>query len=160
MPPARVGCSGANVRRDCGIEGVARPRFLCADDVSGVSPMKRPKDKDDRHRNTGSGAEGEIAREKFSALRAFMRSYLHQDFGEEYGSVEEAAKAFCDDATKAEIATVSAEWRTLLAETRGRQAVEINNLLGSKLGSAWNLTGVDELNEITRAFDEWGRGKG
>lgn len=122
--------------------------------------MKRPRDKDDRDRNTGGGAEGEIARAKFPALRAFMRSYLHQDFGEEYGSVEKAVKTFCDDATEAEIATVSAEWRTFLEETQGRPVVEINNLLGSELGSSWNLTGVDELNEITRAFDEWGRGKG
>jgi contact-dependent growth inhibition (CDI) system CdiI-like immunity protein len=122
--------------------------------------MKQPKDKDDRDLNSSGGAGGKITDMKFPALRAFMRSYLHQDFGEEYGSVAEAVKAFCDDATEAEFATVSAEWRAFLEATRGRPMGEINNLLGSKLGSAWNAAGVDELHEITRAFDECASGKG
>ena len=122
--------------------------------------MKRPKDKDDRDANPSSEATGGIAGMKFPALRALMRSYLHQDFGEEYGSVEEAVKAFCDDATEAEISTVSAEWRAFLETVRGRPVGEINNLLGAKLGSAWNVGGVDELNEITRAFEECASGKG
>ena len=122
--------------------------------------MKRPNDKDDRELHPSSGTGGRITEMKFPALRAFMRSYLHQDFGEEYGSVEEAVKAFCDDATEAEMATVSAEWRAFLEATRGRPLGEINNLLGSKLGSAWNAAGVEELNEITQAFDECASGKG
>src|SRR6202789_3652738 len=154
MYAARIERGRAGLGCNCGAEGVARWGWILrADELSGVSAMKKAGD-------DGKKAGSEISAKHFPALRAFMRSYLHQDFGEEYGSVEEAAKAFCDDATEAEIATVSAEWRTFLAETRGRPAAEINNLLGSKLGSAWNLTGVDELNEITRAFDEWGRGKG
>lgn len=97
---------------------------------------------------------------QFPALRSFMRSYLHQDFGEEYGSVEEAVKTFCDDATEAEFSAVSAEWRSFLAATRGRPIGEINNLLTSKLGSAWNPASMEELSELTQAFDDCAVGEG
>ena len=121
--------------------------------------MKRPSDKDHRELHSSGDAGDKITNMKFPALGAFLRSYLHQDFGQEYGSVTEAVKAFCDDATEAEIATVSVEWRGFLETVAGRPVDEINNLLRAKLGSAWNLGGVDELDEITRAFEQCGSGK-
>lgn len=121
--------------------------------------MKRPKDKDDRDANPSSEAAGGIADMKFPALRAFMRSYLHQDFGEEYGSVEEAVKTFCDDATEAEVSAVAGEWRAFLEATRGRPLGEVNNLLASKLGSAWNAASVGELEQIGQAFDDCASGE-
>lgn len=115
--------------------------------------MKRPKTKAGSDLSPKGAAGGEAAMQ-FPSLRSFMRSYLHQDFGEEYGSVEEAVKTFCDDATGTEFSAVSAEWRSFLVATQGRPIGEINNLLTSKLGSAWNPASVSELNELTQAFDD------
>jgi len=120
--------------------------------------MKRPRTKAGGELNPKHAAGSEAAIE-LPALRSFMRSYLHQDFGEEYGSVEEAVKTFCDDATEAEFSAVSAEWRSFLAATRGRPIGEINNLLASKLGSAWSPASSDELSELTQAFDDCAAGE-
>jgi hypothetical protein len=116
--------------------------------------MKREKPKVDNKLIPSSDLEAQPGPMKFPALRAFMRSYLHQDFGEEYGSVEEAVKTFCDDATEAEVSAVSVEWRAFLEMTRGKPLGEINNSLASKLGSSWNATSVGELSEITEALDD------
>jgi hypothetical protein len=122
--------------------------------------MKRSKDKSDGDLKPGGGAAGEIAAAQFPALRAFMRSYLHQDFGEEYGSVEEAVKTFCDDASESEVSAVAAEWRAFLEMMRGRPLGEINNMLAAKLGSAWSAGSLAELGEIRQAFEECASGEG
>jgi hypothetical protein len=122
--------------------------------------MKRSKDKSDSDLKPGSGLAGEIATAQFPALRAFMRSYLHQDFGEEYGSVEEAVKTFCDDASETEVSAVSAEWRAFLEMLRGPPLGEINNMLAAKLGSAWNAGSLEELEEIGETFEECASGEG
>ena len=101
----------------------------------------------------GKKAGSEISVKQFPALRAFMRSYLHQDFGEEYGSVEEAARTFVDDATEPEVTTVLTEWREFLGMTRGKPLGEINNLMGSKLGSAWVAGSLGDLEAITEALE-------
>jgi hypothetical protein len=121
--------------------------------------MKRSKDKDGELKAAGGPAIG-ISTMQFPALRAFMRSYLHQDFGEEYGSVEEAVKTFCDDASESEVNAVATEWRAFLDAMRGRPLGEVNNMLAAKLGSAWNAGSTDELGEIGRAFAEFASGEG
>ena len=40
----------------------------------------------------------EISGANFPALRSFLRGYFHEDMADEYGSPEEAADAFCEDA--------------------------------------------------------------
>jgi CdiI immunity protein len=122
--------------------------------------MKRSKDKGDGDLKPIGVTPSEITAPQFPALRAFMRSYLHQDFGEEYGSVEEAVKTFCDDAGEAEVSAVSAEWSAFLEMVRGRPLGEINNMLAAKLGSAWNARSLDELGEIGQAFEESASGEG
>src|ERR1700678_4113957 len=113
MYAARIERGRAGLGCDCGAEGVARWGWILrADELSGVSAMKKAGD-------DGKKAGSEISAKHFPALRAFMRSYLHQDFGEEYGSVEEAARTFVDDATEAEVATVLTEWRGVFRVRRG-----------------------------------------
>jgi hypothetical protein len=90
---------------------------------------------------------------KFPALRAFMRSYLHQDFGEEYGTVGGAAKAFREDATTEEVAAVTKEWREFLVVARGKALAEVNELLAGKLGSAWRVGSLAELDAMTEALE-------
>ena len=99
-------------------------------------------------------AGSDLDQMKFPALRAFMRSYLHQDFSEEYGSVAGAVKAFCLDATKQEVVAVLKEWREFLAVTRGKTIGEVNDLMGQKLGSAWMAGSLEELDQITEALEK------
>ncbi|HEY0701391.1 MAG TPA: contact-dependent growth inhibition system immunity protein [Candidatus Acidoferrales bacterium] len=99
---------------------------------------------------------GEAEKMKFPALRAFMRSYLHQDFGEEYGSVGGAVKAFCEDAASAEVATVLKEWREFLSVTHGKSVDEVNGLLGAELGSAWCVGSLGELEAVTKGLEVGG----
>jgi hypothetical protein len=91
---------------------------------------------------------------KFPALRAFMRSYLHQDFGEEYGSAGGAAKAFREDATEEEVAAVVKEWGEFLAAARGKALDEVNELLAGKLGSAWRVGSLAELDGMSEALEK------
>jgi hypothetical protein len=58
-----------------------------------------------------------------------------------------------DDATEAEVATVLTEWREFLGMTRGKPLGEINNLMGSKLGSAWVAGSLGDLEAITEALE-------
>ncbi len=90
---------------------------------------------------------------KFPALRAFMRSYLHQDFGEEYGSVGGAVKAFREDATTEEVAAVVREWREFLEVVQRKDLGEVNDLLAGKLGSAWRVGSAAELDQITEGLE-------
>jgi CdiI immunity protein len=91
---------------------------------------------------------------KFPALRAFMRSYLHQDFSEEYGSAVGAAKAFRDDATTEEVAAVVKEWREFLLVARGKALDEVNALLAGKLGSAWRVGSLAEIDGMSEALEK------
>ena len=54
-------------------------------------------------------AKMEIVAEHFPALRAFLRGYFHQDMKDEYGSLEEATRQFCEDADSAERKAVEKE---------------------------------------------------
>jgi len=55
---------------------------------------------------------------------------------------------------------VLGEWRAFLDSTRGKPLGKINNLLASKLGSAWNAGSLDELNLITETLERCGEGRG
>jgi hypothetical protein len=101
--------------------------------------------------------DAEISAKQFPALRAFMRGYLHQDFGEEYGSVEGAVRAFCEDASAGERKSVTGEWDLFLKAVRGKSVDEVNALLGGVLGSRWNAESLDDLQLVTRVLAS-GRG--
>jgi contact-dependent growth inhibition (CDI) system CdiI-like immunity protein len=86
----------------------------------------------------------------YPSLREFFPAYLHQDFGDEYGSAEHAVKGFLADASGDEILQVKDEWKLFRAAIRGRPLTEIQRAL-EQLGSAWlpeneaQLEGVDEI---------------
>ena len=86
----------------------------------------------------------------YPALRELFPAYLHQDFGEEYGSAAEAVKGFLGEASGDEILQVKEEWKLLRRALRNRPLQEIQAAL-EKLGSAWrpeNEAEVKELDEI------------
>ena len=83
----------------------------------------------------------------FPALREFFPAYLHQDFGEEYGSADGAVKGFLADASGDEILQVKEEWKVFRAVFRGCAFEEIRAALG-KLGSAWSPIHERELESL------------
>lgn len=76
---------------------------------------------------------------EYPALRQFMHGYLHEDFLEEYGSAEDAAAEFCQDADPEERAQVAAEWRSFLKDTSELPITTVRRLLSDKYGCAWHF---------------------
>lgn len=85
-------------------------------------------------------AKPQISAENFPALRAFLRGYFHQDLAEEYGSPEEAARQFCEDADSLERKQVAGDWKRFVEQTKRQPLAAINRLLTQKLGSSVTLT--------------------
>jgi hypothetical protein len=86
----------------------------------------------------------------FPALQDFLPAYLHEDFGEEYGSPAGALQAFLADASGDQILEVKEDWK------RFRKAFAHHPLAATqaalvKLGGGWRpeteaeLKGMDEI---------------
>ncbi|MGB2636308.1 MAG: contact-dependent growth inhibition system immunity protein [Candidatus Acidiferrum sp.] len=86
----------------------------------------------------------------YPALREFFPGYLHQDFGEEYGTPGEAVKGFLVEASGDEILQVKEEWKAFRRALQGWPFEEIQEAL-DRLGSAWmpeNEAHLKEFDEI------------
>ena len=93
----------------------------------------------------------EISAANFPALRSFLRGYFHEDMADEYGTLEEAARQFYEDADPDERRAVSSEWTRFLTQTHGLSLPAINKLLTEKLGSACRLR-ADDFDVVSRAL--------
>ena len=93
----------------------------------------------------------EITAATYPALRSFMRGYFHEDMADEYGTLDEAVRQFCEDADTEERKTVAGEWERFLAQTKGQPLPVITKILTEKLGSACRLQ-PDDIERISRAF--------
>jgi hypothetical protein len=93
----------------------------------------------------------EISAANFPALRSFLHGYFHEDMADEYGTLEEAAGQFYEDADPDERKAVFSEWSRFVTQTRGLSLAIINKLLTEKLGSACRLQ-ADDLERISRAL--------
>jgi CdiI immunity protein len=102
--------------------------------------------------NASHKDSGEITAATFPALRSFMRGYFHEDMADEYGSLDEAVRQFCEDADTAERKSVSSEWHRFVVQTKGQPISTINKILSDKLGSACRLQ-PEDVEKISRAFD-------
>ena len=102
--------------------------------------------------NASHKHSSDITAETFPALRSFMRGYFHEDMAEEYGTLDEAVRQFCEDADTDERKAVSSEWHRFVAQTKGQPLPAINKILTSKLGSACRLQ-TGDIDKITRAFE-------
>ena len=94
----------------------------------------------------------EITATTFPALRSFMRGYFHEDMADEYGTLDEAVRQFCEDADANERKTVAKEWHRFVAQTKGQPLSAINKILTEKLGSACRLQ-PEDIDKISRAFE-------
>lgn len=86
---------------------------------------------------------------EYPALHEMLPAYLHQDFGEEYGSACDAAKAFVGDASGDEVRNVCEEWAALRKAFDGRPLAKLQEALRA-LGAAWMPRSEKEI----RAVDE------
>jgi CdiI immunity protein len=102
--------------------------------------------------NASHKDRSEITAATFPALRSFLRGYFHEDMADEYGTLDEAVRQFCEDADTAERKTVSTEWHRFVVQTKGQSISAINKILTDKLGSACRLQ-PDDIDKITRAFE-------
>ncbi len=87
----------------------------------------------------------------YPALRRFLRGYFHQDLKDEYGSPEEAAQEFWNDADEGERTAVAREWARLLTDMKDSPLNEFNRVLTRELGSAYSLT-AETIQQISLTF--------
>jgi len=99
--------------------------------------------------------KAEVTAENFPALRAFLRGYFHEDMVDEYGSTEEAARQFCEDADSDERSAVSGEWSRFISISKDQPLAAINQLL-KKLGSSSRFSTPEELNRVCEVFRSFG----
>jgi hypothetical protein len=95
--------------------------------------------------------------EQFSALRAFVRAYLNQDYADEYGTPAGAARAFCEDANEEERKRVAEEWRAFVESVAGMSVDEVNARLVGELGSGWSVRDVRELARVSLALGNFAK---
>jgi hypothetical protein len=85
--------------------------------------------------------------DNFSALQDFFGGYLHEDFGEEYGSAVEALQTFLSDASGDEIQNVKEEWQRLRSVLKGQPLTEAQAAF-HRLGAAWQPNSEEEISAL------------
>jgi hypothetical protein len=75
--------------------------------------------------------------ERYPALRAFARGYLHEDFEAEHGAPQAALDAFLAAATAAERRALAREAVRLDRRVAGWPVARVRELLRDDLGCAW-----------------------
>jgi hypothetical protein len=85
---------------------------------------------------------------RFENLRGFFRGYLHQDFGTEHGSAEEAARAYRSVASATELRALVAEWAEFSTVVGGMRWRDVKIALVRELGSSWQPVSRRELERL------------
>ena len=85
--------------------------------------------------------------EGFPTLMEFLPAYLHEDFGEEYGSAARAFAALVSDANGDQIRNVKEEWAELRQVFSGKPLPDMQNGL-AQLGAAWQPQSEQELQAV------------
>ena len=85
--------------------------------------------------------------ENYPALMEFLPAYLHEDFGEEYGSAARAFAALVSDANGDQIRNVKEEWTALRQAFSGRPWPDVQGGL-AQLGAAWQPQSEQELQAV------------
>jgi hypothetical protein len=85
--------------------------------------------------------------ENYPALMEFLPAYLHEDFGEEYGSVARAFAALVSDASGDQIRNVKEEWQALRQAFSGQPLPDMQSGL-AQLGAAWRPESEQELQSV------------
>ena len=91
------------------------------------------------------------SRKQFPALQQFLRGYLHEDWKQEYESVQEAAHDFWEDADADERNRVRDQWLAFTKAIENKPLEVVRRRL-RELGSAWQPSQASDLDQITRAL--------
>lgn len=86
---------------------------------------------------------------KYSALRHFLRGYLHEDFAAEYGTLRNAIADFKHHADWDATALVAHQLHKFITEHQGELIENVNAEL-SRLGCAYEFLNWDELLDFER----------
>jgi hypothetical protein len=86
---------------------------------------------------------------KYSALRAFLRGYLHEDFAAEHGTLRQAIADFKRQADWDATALVAHQLHNFITEHQGEPIEDVNEVL-SRLGCAYEFLNWDELLEFEK----------
>lgn len=92
-------------------------------------------------------------REDYPALRAFMHGYLHEDYVEEYGSVEDAVREFRLDSDDDEFRNVMTEWKAFVRKVKSQPVASVQKAMREHLGGGWTPMKQADLDMLTRAFE-------
>ena len=101
--------------------------------------------------STGSSRAGsarQASTSRFPMIRTLLRGYLHENYLTEHASAEGAVRAFCKDASPAEVRKLIAEWRMLSVNTANWTVGEISAFLTKDLGGAWMPQSKRELAQV------------
>ena len=101
--------------------------------------------------STGSSRAGsarQASASRFPMIRTLLRGYLHEDFVAKHGSAEGAVRAFCKDASPADVRKLAAEWRMLSVNTANWTVGEVASFLTKDLGGAWMPQSKRELGQL------------
>jgi hypothetical protein len=86
---------------------------------------------------------------KYSALRDFLRGYLHEDFAVEHKTLARAVRSFKMNADWDRAALVAHQMHRFIEEHQGTAIEKVNKELG-RLGCAYEFVSWDELLEFER----------
>ena len=89
--------------------------------------------------------------ERYPALRAFARGYLHEDFEAEHGTPLAALAAFLAAATPAERRALAREAARLDRRIAGWPVARVRELLRDELGCAWWPARASEVRALLEA---------
>lgn len=90
--------------------------------------------------------------EEYSALRAFMHGYLHEDFADEYGSAPEAVREFRSDAEDDEFKEVAAQWRRFFQSAKTKPIKNVQAAIREHFGGGWMPRSHEELEAVSAVF--------
>ncbi|HEY2458269.1 MAG TPA: contact-dependent growth inhibition system immunity protein [Candidatus Acidoferrum sp.] len=99
------------------------------------------------------GAKKNFDKADYPALLEFVPAYLHQDFGDEYGSAADAVTAFLADASGDQILQVKEEWQKLRHALAERSLGEWQSAL-RQLGSAWQPETEQEVQSVSEILSQ------
>lgn len=99
-----------------------------------------------------AGDPSQWRRENFPSLSGFLSGYLHEDFQAIHGSARAAAEAYCADASPEERRQLLEELTTLSLLAADRPVRDLRRFLAKDLGSRWELTSRDHLEELVAAI--------
>lgn len=109
-----------------------------------------------KHRGANAGGQGNsagIVAADFPAVREFLRGYLNQDFADEYGTVEAATKAFCEDASASEIRELAKQWGAFRAKLGGASRERMDQVLSGTFHSGWRVSDGKQLDLISEILE-------